>query len=257
MKRTALVFAAVWLAAPAAFAGALLATETRHLVGEDAGRVRKGIALFDGSRMRIDTHDGRRAIVYRGDRGLIWIIDHKKKSYLAVEKPSPEALAREVQSRMESLSPEERAAAEAAPAVVPKVSLRETGATAEVQGIRCQEVEVLRGEERIADVCRASYDAAGVQAETFTAVREVQQLLQGALGGLVSDSVRSEGLAAIESFSQIEGVPMRVRSYRGGQAQTETLVTGLEKKALPETDFAIPAGYQPKITISITGSGGS
>jgi hypothetical protein len=257
MKRNALIFAAVWLAAPAAFAGAQLATETRHLVGEDAGRVRKGNALFDGSRMRIDTHDGKRAIVYRGDRGMIWIIDHKKKSYLAVEKPSPEALAREVQSRVDALSPEQRAAAEAAPAAVPKVALRETGATAQVQGIACQEIEILRGEERIADVCRASYEAAGVQAETFAAVREVQQLLQGALGGLVSDSVRSEGLAAIESFGQIEGVPMRVRAYRGGQVQSETLVTSLQQKALPESDFAVPSGYQPKLTISITGAGGS
>jgi hypothetical protein len=254
--RIFLALACALLAARAALAGAVVATETRHMAGEDTGQVRKGTALFDGSRMRVDTHDGRRAIVYRGDKGMIWIIDHRKKNFLAVERPTAEALQREAQSRLEALTPEERAAGRAAASAIPDVEVKETELRAEIQGIPCREVWVSRAGERIADVCRASYADAGVSADTFAAVREVQQLLQSALGGLVSDEVRSEGLDAIESFGRIEGVPLRVRAYRKGEIQSETLVTSFSQRALGDGDFAVPEGYRPKVTISITGGGG-
>jgi hypothetical protein len=253
--RKVLVAAAVLLAARGALAGVALSTETRPMVGEDAGRVRKGTALFDGARLRVDTHDGRRAIVYRGDRGRIWIIDHRKKSYLEVERPTAEALAREAQKRLDSLTPEERAAGAAASASIPDVELRETEIQARIQGIPCREVQISRAGERIADVCRASYADAGVSAETFGAVREVQELLSSALGGLVSDEVRSDGLDAIESFGRIDGVPLRVRAYRKGEIQSETLVTSLAERPMTEDEFAVPGGYRPKVTISITGGG--
>jgi hypothetical protein len=242
--------------AEAASAGAVVQTETRHMVGENAGQVRKGNALFDGTRMRVDTHDGRRAIVYRGDKGMIWIIDHKKKNYLAVEKPTPEALQREAKQRLEALTPEQQAAGRAAAAAVPDIELKETDLRSTIQGIPCREVQVSRGGERVADVCRASYAEAGVTADTFAAVREVQELLRSTLGGLVSDEVRSEGLDAIESFGRIEGIPLRVRAYRKGEIQSETLVTSFSQRSLAEGDFALPDGYTPKVTISITGGGG-
>jgi len=254
--RQLLILACVLLSARAALAGAVVATETRHMSGEDTGQVRKGTALFDGSRMRVDTHDGRRAIVYRGDKGMIWIIDHRKQNYLAVERPSAEDLQREAKARLEALTPEQRAAGAAASAAVPDIELRETEIQTRIQGIPCREVQVSRSGERIADVCRASYADAGVSAETFAAVREVQQLLQSALGGLVSDDVRSEGLGAIESFGRIEGIPLRVRAYRKGEIQSETLVTDFSQRALADGDFAVPEGYRPKLTISITGGGG-
>jgi hypothetical protein len=63
-------------------AGTEVETETRKVNGE----VSPGHALFDGRRVRIDTSSGRRAFIYRGDEGLIWLVDHKKKNYLQVTR---------------------------------------------------------------------------------------------------------------------------------------------------------------------------
>ena len=87
-RPTALALA-IALAAGAAGAGTELATQTLRADGE----VQKGLAYLDGKRLRIDARDGRRAVVYRADRGVLWVIDHKKKSYLEVEQPTADALA--------------------------------------------------------------------------------------------------------------------------------------------------------------------
>jgi hypothetical protein len=242
------------LGAQGASAGTELATETRSPAAGD--RVRKATAFFDGPRMRIDADDGRRTIVYRGDRETVWIIDHKKANYIEFERPTAAALASQAQAQLDRLAPEQRAAVDgaidvAAGAEVPGIEVRETGVRDRIHGIPCKEVELSRDDQRIADACWASYADAGVAPGSFDAVREVQALLQDSVAGLIPGKLRRDGLALLDSFGQLDGVPLRARSYRQGQLETETLVTRIESKPLPESNFGIPKGYKPRIVINI------
>jgi hypothetical protein len=233
--------------AGAAGAGTEVDTETRKANGE----VSPGHALFDGRRVRIDTASGRRAFVYRGDEGLIWVIDHKKKNYLEVARPSAAGLAAAARSQLDD---KQRAAVDVAAGVDPKLEIRETGSRSTVTGVSCDELQLYQGERRVADVCRASYADAGVSRESFAGVGEVQELLQGALAAFLDDDDRSEGLAALESFGRLDGVPMRVRAYNSaGNFASETLVTKIQRKALPKSAFQLPQGYRSKLSINIRG----
>jgi hypothetical protein len=69
----------------------------------------------------------------------------------------------------------------------------------------------------------------------------------------VDDDDRHEGLAALESFGRLEGVPMRVRTYSGGKVDTETVVTKIQSKTLPKSAFDLPQGYSPQLRINIRG----
>jgi hypothetical protein len=212
--------------------------------------VSPGHALFDGRRVRIDTSSGRRAFIYRGDEGLIWLVDHRKKSYVQVTRPSAADLAAAARSQLDD---EQRAAVDVAAGVDPKLEIRETGVRSSVTGVPCDELEIYQGGRRVADVCRASYADAGVSRESFAAIGEVQELLQDALVAFLNDDGRSEALVALESFGRLEGVPMRVRAYGGDGVESETVVTKIQRKAFPKSAFDLPDGYRAKLRINIRG----
>ena len=232
--------------AGAAGAGTEVETETRKVDGE----VSPGHALFDGRRVRIDTSGGRRAFIYRGDEGVIWLIDHKSKNYVQVVRPSAEGLAAAARSQLDD---EQRAALDVAAGVDPNLEIRETGSRSTVTGVPCDELQIYQGGRRVADVCRASYADAGVSRESFAGIGEVQELLQDALAAFLEDADRGEALTALESFGRLEGVPMRVRAYGGDRIESETLVTKIQSKALPTSAFELPEGYAAKIRINIRG----
>jgi hypothetical protein len=232
--------------AGAAGAGTEVETKTRKMNGE----VSPGHALFDGRRVRIDTSSGRRAFIYRGDKGVIWLVDHESKNYLEVVQPSPEGLAAAARSQLDD---EQRAAADVAAGIDPNLEIRETGTRSTVTGVPCDELQIYQGGRRVADVCRASYADAGVSRESFAGVGEVQELLQDALAAFLDDGDRSEALTALESFGRLEGVPMRVRAYGADGFESETVVTKIQRKALPKSAFELPEGYPAKIRINIRG----
>jgi hypothetical protein len=227
-------------------AGTEVETETRKVNGE----VSPGHALFDGRRVRIDTSSGRRAFIYRGDEGLIWLVDHKELNYVQVTRPSAAGLAAAARSQLDE---EQRAAVDVAVGVDPKLEIRKTGTRSTVTGVPCDELQIYQGGRRVADVCRASYADAGVSRESFAGIGEVQELLQNALAAFLDDGNRSEMLAALESFGRLEGVPMRVRTYRDDRIENETVVTKIQRKALPKSAFELPQGYRAKLTINIRG----
>jgi hypothetical protein len=228
---------------------ALAATEVITVTRKPDGSTRDGRALFDGQRMRVETAGGRRSIVYRGDRGLVWVLDHKRKNFIEVERPSAEALAGQAKARMGALDSDQRAMAEAG--LAGGVEIKDTGRTGVVQGIPCAELQVLAAGARIADVCRASYADAKVDPASFAAVRDLQKLLGGSVTALLPPEAREEGAAAIESFAQLDGVPMRVRTYEDGRFESETTVKSVKKTILPKNAFELPGGYAPQFSINI------
>jgi hypothetical protein len=232
--------------AGAAGAGTEVETETRKADGE----MSPGHAFFDGRRVRIDISSGRRAFIYRGDEGLIWLVDHKKKDYLQVTRPSAAGLAAAARSRLDD---EQRAAVDLAAGVDPELEIRKTGTRSTVTGVPCDELQIHQGGRRVADVCLASYADAGVSRESFAGIGEVQELLRDALAAFLDSDDRSEALAALESFGRLEGVPMRVRAYNGDSVESETVVTKIQQKVLPKSAFDLPEDYRAKLSINIRG----
>lgn len=244
LRALALGLVALLLALPAV-AGTEVITETR----KPDGGTQDGTALFDGKRMRVEMEGGRRTIVYRGDRGLIWVIDHKHKNFVEVERPTAEALAAQAKARLDALPPDQRALADGG--LAGNVEIQDTGRHGSVLGIPCAELHVMAGGVRVADVCRASYADAKVDARSFAAVRDLERLLGSSLSALLPEKVRRDGAEAIESFARLDGVPMRVRTYEQGRFASETTVKSLKQKAFPKGSFELPSGYVPQFSINI------
>jgi hypothetical protein len=251
-----------------AVAGTRVATET-HVVGKGStgqapARTEHASAWIDGRRLRVDANGGKSTVIYRGDEDSAFLLDHAEKTYVKVDRGTTVAVSRKVEEanremreRLAGLPPEQRAAMEKlldgtlgpAPDATPPVSVRSTGERDLVEGIPCDESEVVREGQRVALVCTASFQAAGVSAATFDVVRELAVFLRESVASLAPGTMRQEGLDALEGVDRLQGVPLRVRAYEKGRLQSETVVKEIAEEAVPAARFDVPAGYRGGFSI--------
>jgi hypothetical protein len=256
------------LAAAGASAGTRVAAETRVVGKASARREAPGpeqaSAWIDGRRLRVDANGGKNSVIYRGDEDSAFLIDHAEKTYVKVDRGTTAAVSRtveqanrEMRERLEGLPPEQRAAMEKlldgtlgpAPEALPPVTVRPTGERDLVEGIPCDESEVVREGQRVALVCTASFQAAGVSAATFDVVRELAVFLRESVASLAPGTVRQEGLDALQGVDHLQGVPLRVRAYEKGRLRSETVVKEIVEEPVPATRFEVPAGYRGGFSI--------
>ena len=101
-----------------ALAGTLIETEARGL-GSDPLPSRRGVMHLEPDRMRLDVPEVSSAIIYRGDLDLVWIVDHRDRSFVRIDRATMDELSRrmaeakaELRARLAAMSPELRAAME-------------------------------------------------------------------------------------------------------------------------------------------------
>lgn len=259
----------VSLALPAAAAGGVrMEAVTRSVDAEQGARTERTTLRVEGSRLRVDSGDGRGTLLYDAEAGKAWLLDHRDKKYVSVDRSQARALAgqaralqQEVRKRLEGrLSPEQMEAAEdllggPPPAEVDSVRVRDTGGRGEVAGVACKELEVLRGEERVAELCGAEPGAAGLPPEAFAVVRDAAAFAEESVGGL-APGMGQVGMDLIQGAQDLDVVPMRVRAYEDGALVTESEVQEVVREDLPADVFALPEGYRSMFAVQIRGEGG-
>ena len=254
--------------AQVAGAGTFVATETRKL-GTESPSVQRAQVRIDADRMRVETDGSANAVIYRGDRDLVWLLNHQEKTFLQVDRGTTAAIARNldaaneaIRERTQGLPPEQRQALErmldgtlgAPPSAKPAVTTRVTDRRDLVEGVPCTEVEVMQGAERVAEACVARFQDAGVSAATFAVVRDLAAFLCESVSSMAPKALQQDGMEALDSFQQIDGVPMRVRAYEKGEAATETVVKRIEEQGFAAADFEVPEGYRGGFSL---GGGGA
>ncbi|MBW2396999.1 MAG: hypothetical protein JRG95_22345 [Deltaproteobacteria bacterium] len=264
-KVSLLLIALALLIAGPLRAGTFLILETTRLAD---GKVLERTELrAEGSRLRLDTDGGRSSVIYLADQQTVRVLNHKKRSYLEVDQQTTESLARglkranqELRSRLEGLPASQREAAERllnstlgpdTAKATPEVVIVPTGGTDEIEGRACREFEVLKEGTRVADVCKADFAAVGIVPETLDGLRQLAGFLRESLSALAPEGLRGRSLDALDSFDQLDGVPLRVRAYERGEAVRQSRITEIETRQLPSSDFAVPQGYQKTVGLNV------
>ena len=228
-----------------------------------------GRVVLDGNRVRMDATraDNTQAVlIFRGDRNVMWSVNEKRRTYTEVDRARVQAMlaqseaAREqMEAQFDKVPPEKRLEmlrllAQGAPKKkLEPPTIKPTGRTDNVGGIACHEVEVLRDGEKQREVCVADWKATGITKADLTALHDLNTFEDetiGGAGGRAQDD-------ALELFEVLDGLPVRVRTFRGGQPRTELRVVKIEHKAVDATLFEVPAGYQKReFSISVPGKPG-
>jgi hypothetical protein len=257
-----IIAAALILVAGPAGAGTRFTIESRDLRLTEP-RVQTSVLWLEGAQLRLEA-DETNSVIYRADEDAAWVIDHRAKSYRSVDRETSETLARGVgqvnttaRRYIESLPPEQRQAAArlldqtlGTPiSVSPDIELRARSATEQVGGVSCALYEVRRAGRRRAEVCRSSFEAASVSARSRDAVRALADSLRVVLPALAPEHLRQDGVDALHAFSELDGVPLRVRLYEADAASWEVRVTEVVERAAPPTAFDLPDGYERNLSL--------
>ncbi|MDX1649925.1 MAG: hypothetical protein R3263_08740, partial [Myxococcota bacterium] len=242
------------LAAPA-FAGVRLEAVTRRVDAQEGPQRERTTLRVEGSRLRVDSGDGRGTLLYDAGTAKAWLLDHRDKQYVSVDRSQARALANqartlqtELRKRLEGrLSPAQLVAAEGllgdvSRAEAEAVRVRETGGRGEVAGVACREMEVLRGEERVAELCGAAPEAAGLPPEAFAVLRDAAAFAEESVGGLAPGGISESGLDLIRGAGNLDVLPLRVRAFEDGQLVAESEVQQVVQEAMPPDTFALPDG---------------
>lgn len=243
-----------------AHAGVYLESADKELGSSTAPTTSK--MWFDGGRMRTERseHDGVDIVIFKNQ--TLYTIDGKTKSYRAIDKATAEkmgaqvaAAKKQMEARMAAMPPEQRKKMEemmskygkgGAAAMMgmkgPQRSLKNTGRTETVAGIKCTIWEVMEDERKEQELCAASAGSVPGGEEVIKTFREIASMMQS-----FTDKLGSRlGETPWHDMETINGVPILTRDFSEGKATSEMRLTVVRKESVPDSSFNVPAGYAEK-----------
>jgi hypothetical protein len=247
---------ALLLLARGALAGTEITVETRRVGTAEGAKPQQSLIAVEGRRLHAEAGDGRHGLVYRGEEGVLHVLDHREKSVLTLDRATARSMARGADGAREAVRglPEpqrravERLLGEGPPPA--KLVLRVTGRSDRVDGIACRLLDVLRDGVRLAEVCEGPRGAAGVTPEALAPLRELAAFA-AEVGDLLPKSMAGEGLDALVLVEQVQGVPLRVRAWPKDAPATESRVVRAVPKQFAAARFEPPPGYSKGLGIHV------
>ena len=203
-------------------------------------------------------------MVFNGTRNEMTAIDHASKQYFVIDETALQGMAsqmgdamRQMQAALAELPPEQRAMAEqmmkqrmgamgASMDEAPKPEIVRTGNDESVNGYDCEIYEVREGGQRTNELCVAAWseieggdEFAGGMKRMAGFFEKMQETFAEAGANVMrgSDNV----LAHLE---EMDGFPVRARTYEDGALVDETAILSSESRSLDSTIFAPPADYR-------------
>lgn len=273
--RMPLIALCLWTAAESADAGAVFRSTVENF-GEDnaffdSGDSYVSVTKVEGNRMRTDVQsmEGQLAttVLFLGESDEMYMIDHKKRTYMVIDKEQIEALAsqmsdamKQMQEALAQVPPEQREMMERmmkgkmpssdykppSPAVV-----TDLGQSGSVNGVSCQWKQVSRDDRLERKVCVADPSSIAGAQEMVTLAHEMREFAEGLrqlatsvsnmpmIGGGSISSV-SAGMSA-----ELNGFPLIAEDYDGeGKLIRRSTFESADEVAIADGEFAPPSGYK-------------
>lgn len=243
-----LCLAATWMAAVQA--GTVVHLDRRGLPNGQAHP--QSVVYAQGGQFRMDTLDEKgyvRDFVLVRD-GSIWQVDVEKRTFYKFDKPAlagqQDQLQERMQAMLQNMPADQRAMMEARmKGMMQKtqqtsVTMTDTGHGDHAGSWSCKVWQLLRNGKAVSESCIASRDTLTGGDELVDATHKASAVAIDVLSSLPA------ARAAAQQFSlygKVDGFPVRTREISGGKAESEDVVTSIERQSLPADKFAIPKGF--------------
>ena len=248
----------------AAHAGVYLESVDRELDGSKAPATSK--MWLDGGRMRTERteHDGNVEVVIFKNQAM-YTLDSKSKSYRVIDKAAADQMGAQVanakkqmEARMASMPPEQRKKMEemmakmgkggagamlpGAPKPPPR-TLKNSGRTETVAGVKCTIWEAFEGDRKEQELCAAPAGSVPGGDDVMKTFRDMSAMLSSFTESLGRDRTDNQPW---HDMDKINGVPILTREFDEGKASSEMRMTVARKESVPGASFEVPAGYKEK-----------
>jgi hypothetical protein len=185
--------------------------------------------------------------------GTLYVIDDQKKTYMEMDKATMQAMAAkakaalaQMQERMKSLPPEQRAMMEkmmqgklpGAGASAAVFDTKNTFKTDMVEGRKCTIWNMLKDGQIIAEICAVPFNTLPGKEDLQKSFKELGEAFEGLA------SMAPDGSAEIKVRNSIDGYPVRTRTYLNGKpTDSENVLKSWSEEAIPAVMFDVPKGY--------------
>lgn len=189
---------------------------------------------------------------FDSQRKAVMVFDHEQKTYMEITEAFGKqmadtmgAMSKMLESATANMTPEQRQAVAGmmggmmpqTPSVTAQVqySLRDSGQSRDVNGIKCSVKAVYKGESKEGDACLASLSAAAIDAADYQTLKQLSQF-----GSSLAESLpfAKEYAGSASLFEQNKGFPVEINS------RTYNMQVQKISQTVPANVFNIPAGYQ-------------
>ena len=237
------------------------------------------VTKIEGDRMRTDTQgeDGKMAttVIFLGETDEMYMVDHKKRNYIVMDKESIEALGKQLSEAMQQMEaafaqmpPEQRAmmekmmknkmAAEDVEPPSPQV-VRSLGESGNVNGIACEWKEVTRDDllEEKACVCDQGEIAGGK--EMVAIAHEMRDFAEGLMQLASSaSSIKMFGGGTMGTFAMgmtgdLGGFSLISEHFDGeGKLMRRSTFQSADEVSVPAEEFTPPSDYKKQTIQGMT-----
>lgn len=245
----------------------------------DGGESYITVTKIEGDRMRTDTQgeDGKMAttVIFLGETDEMYMVDHKKRNYIVMDKESIEALGKQLSEAMQQMEaafaqmpPEQRAMmekmmkgkmpAEDVEPPSPQV-VRSLGESGNVNGIACEWKEVTRDDllEEKACVCDQGEIAGGK--EMVAIAHEMRDFAEGLMQLASSaSSIKMFGGGTMGTFAMgmtgdLGGFSLISEHFDGeGKLMRRSTFQSADEVSVPAEEFTPPSDYKKQTIQGMT-----
>ena len=245
----------------------------------DGGESYITVTKIEGDRMRTDTQgeDGKMAttVIFLGETDEMYMVDHKKRNYIVMDKESIEALGKQLSEAMQQMEaafaqmpPEQRAMmekmmkdkmpAEDVEPPSPQV-VRSLGESGNVNGIDCEWKEVTRDDllEEKACVCDQGEIAGGK--EMVAIAHEMRDFAEGLMQLASSaSSIKMFGGGTMGTFAMgmtgdLGGFSLISEHFDGeGKLMRRSTFQSADEVSVPAEEFTPPSDYKKQTIQGMT-----
>jgi hypothetical protein len=120
-----------------------------------------------------------------------------------------------------------------------KITYKRTG-TSKVKDWSCTTYDGFRGPEKVVEVCAAEGRAIGLTRADFTLVQQAIDMTKAIAPAEIVERIPIYGNGENQGFA---GFPVRRVSYRADKPDVTTELVDFKREAVPDSAFALPAGY--------------
>lgn len=203
------------------------------------------------------------AMIYRGDKKEMIMVDHQDKSYVVLDQATMNELVgvmseamSQFEKAMKDASPEERAMMEKMmkdrmPGMggdkETEPVLKKAGTT-NVNNYSCTQYDVYRGEERISQHCVASWSSIEGGDEMMTVMLEMAEFMDqmaksfSKSKGMMGQQIQFDN-NVFNQLRKLNGFPVQTIDYGDGSVESESQLVSSKKTSLNAADLEPPAGY--------------
>jgi hypothetical protein len=233
----------------AGHAGVLFTQSMQDLEGSQPAST--NIIHVDKDKVRIDPADNPGAyMIYRGDKGVLWAVDLKQKTYTETTGKDFEAMAakrdaavEKIKAQMQLMPDDQKQMMQALLAKLgvedgPKTEYKKEGAAEKLGAWPAEKYAGTRAGDTISEIWLTAPANVGLGATEIQALKDMARLFgkfAKNLSGLVGS--KEDGL---------DGLPVKTVAYRGGKAFWQSELKEVKQEELSAALFELPAGLTQK-----------